>query len=165
MMQFNVLGTPAPQGSKKAIPIARKGPAGQKVYTGKVSLVESSATVKPWRELVTAAAVAQRRAGAKPFHGAVSVTIAFYLRRPKAHYRAGRYAHLVLPSAPAYPNVKPDIDKLVRSTLDALTAAKVYRDDAEVVELHVAKWYADGREPGCVITIKPATVPARAATA
>lgn len=151
MVSFNVNGTPGPQGSKKAIPLSR-GKGAAKVFTGKVSMVESSAKVKPWREDVRAAAAAAIPA---PIHGPVNVMITFFLTRPKAHYRTGKFAHLLKPDAPLYPDVKPDIDKLYRSTLDALKSAGVYADDCKVVDLSGGKRYADHRVPGAFIQILP----------
>lgn len=54
-VEFRVHGIPGPQGSKNAIPLA-KTVNGKKVFTGKVSMVESSLKVKPWRAAVEAAA-------------------------------------------------------------------------------------------------------------
>lgn len=149
MVAFTVFGTPAPQGSKKAIPISR-GKGAARVYTGKVSMVESSAKVKPWRAAVVEAAKAT---GAAMLPGGVNVSLTFYLQRPEGHYGTGRNAGNLKPSAPLYPTVKPDADKLVRSTLDALTTAGIYTDDARVVDLHVAKRYADHRAPGAYVQV------------
>jgi len=151
MVSFNVNGIPGPQGSKKAIPLSR-GKGAARVYTGKVALVESSAKVKPWRAAVVEAAKA---AVPVMIVGAVNVSITFYLPRPKNHYGTGRNAARLRASAPLYPAVKPDADKLVRSTLDALTSAGAYSDDAVVVDLHSAKRYADHREPGAWIQLLP----------
>ena len=41
-----------------------------------------------------------------------------------------------------YPCVKPDMDKLIRNTLDGLTQAGIYRDDAQVIRMAVVKLYA-----------------------
>lgn len=152
MVSFRVVGTPGPQGSKKAIPISKKGPDGSRVFTGKVNMIESSTKVKPWRAQV---AEQFKATGAAKINGAVSVGITFFLARPKAHYRTGKFAHLLKPTAPLYPEGKPDIDKLVRSTLDALTQSGAYHDDAKVVNLHVSKRFADHREPGAVIQLIP----------
>lgn len=151
MVAFSVFGIPGPQGSKKAIPLS-KGKGAARVYTGKVSMVESSAKVKPWRSDVRIAALAN---GAESIEGAVTVSITFYLPRPEGHYGTGRNAGTLKPSAPLYPAVKPDVDKLVRSTLDALTSAGVYTDDARVVDLHTGKRYADHRAPGAYIQVMP----------
>ena len=49
----------------------------------------------------------------------------------------------------------PDVDKLVRSTMDALTKAGLYDDDRRVARLTASKTYAGGlaslAEPGCLI--------------
>ena len=48
----------------------------------------------------------------------------------------------------------PHIDKLLRSTFDALTQARVWEDDARAVEVSASKLeLVDGELPGAVITI------------
>ncbi len=152
MTTFAVYGIPAPQGSKRAMPQSKIGANGKRYFTGKVNLIESSAKVKPWRAAVHEEA---RKHFPAPIPGAVAVDLWFYLPRPKEHYRTGRFAHLLKPSAPAFPAVKPDGDKLIRSTLDALTTAGAYRDDAAVVDYTAKKRYADGCQPGAVIRVRP----------
>lgn len=117
---FFVTGTPAPQGSKKGF-----------VRGGRAVLVESSAKVKPWREDVRAAA--QEAAGPDwvPFGGAVVVHVTFWLKRPLSAPKTTR----------TLPTTKPDLDKLIRSTMDALTSAGVYRDDSIAVDIQIAKRY------------------------
>jgi crossover junction endodeoxyribonuclease RusA len=149
-VSFSVNGLPGPQGSKKGIAISKKGADGGRVYTGKVAMIESSTKVKPWRAEVVAAAKAAR---VQCIDGPVNVSITFYLPRPQGHYRTGKFAGLLRDAAPRFPNVKPDVDKLVRATLDALTTARAYTDDAVVVDLHTAKRYADNRAPGANIQI------------
>ena len=147
MLVIEVVGDPAPQGSKRAIPIKSKATG---AFTGKVNMVESSKKVKPWRTDVRDAVLALKAA---PIDGAVNVGITFFLKRPKAHYRTGKFAHLLRDDAPVYPDVKPDIDKLARATLDALTSAGIYADDCKVVDLHTRKRYADHRLPGASIQL------------
>ena len=142
MTTIRVFGTPAPQGSKRGI--VNKS-------TGKVSLIESSAKVKPWRQDVRAAAI---EAGAH-FDGPVRLTVGFLLRRPASHYRTGKNAHLLRDAAPRHPGKKPDIDKLLRSTLDGLGESGIWRDDAQVVEVVARKLYADHEPVGAHITIEP----------
>ncbi|WP_427017836.1 RusA family crossover junction endodeoxyribonuclease [Pseudarthrobacter sp. P1] len=144
-LSFTVEGTPGPQGSKNAFAVKKGGR-----YTGRVAVVESSAKVGPWREQVAWAA---RQCHQGTITGPVSVAIVFYLPRPRGHYGTGRNAGSLRASAPALPAVKPDADKLARSTLDALTTARVYTDDAVVVDLAVKKRYADGRPPGAAIEV------------
>lgn len=126
-----VIDLPAPQGSKR--------------HVGKGVMVESSARVKPWREAVKAAVLTSAGVNGVSFAydiaGPVRVKITFTLPRPKAHYRTGRNAHLLRDNAPLYPASKPDIDKLLRSTLDAIVAAGVIADDAQIVDCEARKVY------------------------
>jgi Holliday junction resolvase RusA-like endonuclease len=48
------------------------------------------------------------------------------------------------------PSVRPDLDKLARATLDALTTAQVVTDDAQVCDLWVSKRYGI---PGADVTV------------
>lgn len=146
------VGTPAPQGSKKAF-----------VVGGHARVVDDSKKTKPWRQDVTSAAHSALQDWPDAAHtlavGPLHVTIVFFLARPKAHYGTGRNAAVLKPTAPIYVDKKPDVDKLVRSTLDALTDAGVYRDDNQVARLWVEKQYADSAT-GAQIMIRPLTAPA-----
>lgn len=120
VIQFTVIGDPAPQGSKSF-----KG----FLPNGKANMQESSKAVRPWRQDV---AFAGREAmqGREPLDGPLMASIVFTVRKPA--------------SAPkrktTYPSRKPDLDKLLRSTMDALVTAGVIADDARVVEFtQVAK--------------------------
>lgn len=156
-LRITVYGQPAPQGSKR--------------HLGRGVMVESSKAVAPWRADVKAAAEAAIAcpcpdqcggiAASYPLDGPVIVRAVFTATRPKSHYRTGRNAHLLRDDAPARPQKKPDLDKLLRSTLDALTAAAVITDDSRVVEVERAAkvWAGEDPEaldrPGAVITIRP----------
>jgi Holliday junction resolvase RusA-like endonuclease len=152
---FTVVGTPAPQGSKRARAIYA-GRGQDRQFTGKIAQVESSTKVAPWREAVKTAAY-QARDGQPPLDGAVLVTVSFYLARPRSHYRTGRNAHLLRDNAPAWPATKPDIDKLLRSTLDGLGEAGIFTDDARVASVSMSKIYAGPQQPldvpGALISI------------
>lgn len=114
-IQFTVIGDPAPQGSKKLV--------------GNGIMVESSKKVKPWRQDV---AFAGREAmqGREPLDGPLMASIVFTVRKPASAPKKRR----------VYPNRKPDLDKLLRSTMDALVTAGVIADDSRVVEFtQVAK--------------------------
>jgi Holliday junction resolvase RusA-like endonuclease len=138
-LNFDVYGLPAPQGSKR--------------HVGNGVMVESSKNVKPWREAVKHAALdTEGRFGKQP----VAVWVTFYLPRPRGHFRTGKHANELRPAAPGpWPMTKPDVDKLVRSTCDALKDAGVYHDDACVAVLDATKVYADHRPPGANVTVKP----------
>lgn len=139
-MIIHVVGTPAPQGSKRGFPVKRKN------GTIGVALTESAgAPLKSWREDVRTAATAEAKehGWATPPRGTpIDMAVTFYLRRPKSHYRTGANAHLLRADAPIYPTGKPDVDKLLRATLDALTSAGIYDDDSTVVHVDLRKSYA-----------------------
>jgi Holliday junction resolvase RusA-like endonuclease len=145
-LTINVIGTPAPQGSKSAY-----------VVNGRAVMTESSKKVKPWRQDVKQAARdALPDIGWNAYTGPVELAITFYMPRPKAHYRTGRHAHELRPDAPSYVDKMPDLSKLVRSTEDALSEARVWGDDRQVARLTVEKRYADAAT-GARITITPLT--------
>lgn len=114
VITLQVYGSPAPQGSKKFVGIAKS--------TGRGILVESSKRVKPWRQDVKAAAEIVR-AGAEPLDGNLVMRMVFTVPKPKSAPKTRR----------TYPNVKPDVSKLARSTEDALVDAGLIRDDARIV--------------------------------
>lgn len=146
-MRITVVGIPAPQGSKKGF-----------VVKGKVVMAESSKKVAPWRQDVKAAALkAIEGSDTYPLTGPVHVTISFLMPRPGYHFRTGARASELKPNAPTHVDKKPDVDKLLRSTFDALGEAGVWRDDAQVASLTVAKAYANGH-PGAVIDVAPVPV-------
>lgn len=150
VLSFTAHGTPAPQGSKNTA--AQKNKAGE--YTGKVNVYESSKALKPWRQIVAAAA---RAARGPRIEGPVILTIEFRYPRPKAHYGTGRNAGILKDWAPAYHLTKPDIDKTERGILDALTMAGVYRDDSQVVSVTTWKAYADNGAPGVTVHVATPT--------
>lgn len=143
---ITVHGRPAPQGSKR--------------HVGNGIMIESSKAVKPWREDVKNAGLAAMGWGSRPcLDGPLSVSMVFYFPRPASHYGTGRNATRLRPSAPIAPHMPPDLSKLARATEDALTDARVWRDDSRVIEYtRLAKAYLDpaaGRStPGAVITIQ-----------
>ncbi|WP_420100159.1 RusA family crossover junction endodeoxyribonuclease [Corynebacterium sp.] len=129
MTAFFVPGTPAPQGSKKYV--------GHRA--GRPVLLESSAKVRPWRAVVAQVAALNCRG---IIDGPVHVTTEFVMPRPKSLPK--RVLHMVK---------KPDLDKLIRSTLDALSGI-AYVDDNRVTTIHASKRYATTGEPtGAHITV------------
>jgi crossover junction endodeoxyribonuclease RusA len=128
-LELYVIGVPAPQGSKR--------------HVGNGRMIESSKKVKPWREAVHRAVqeVIGGNANFKPFDGPLRITVTFYLPKPTT-------VHRILPTVP------PDLDKLDRGLLDALTLAGVWEDDSLVVEIVSSKRYVRaGRPSGAVFQI------------
>jgi crossover junction endodeoxyribonuclease RusA len=110
-----VYGSPAAQGSKRFVGIAKT--------TGRGIMVEMSKKVAPWRQDVKAAAELVR-AGAEPIDAPLTVRMVFTMPKPASAPKRRR----------TWPMRTPDLSKLCRSTEDALTQAGVWRDDARVVE-------------------------------
>lgn len=130
MIDVFVYGEPAPQGSKRALPLG--GKAG-----GKTILVESSKKVAPWREAV-ARAIAQLPPGCRGLDGPLSAKITWYLRAPTS---------LSKKKLALGPCRKPDGDKLLRSTWDGITQGGGWADDARVVWFIGFKQFALGNQP------------------
>lgn len=142
-LYVEVDGLPAPQGSKRAY-----------VVGGRARLAESSSKVKPWRADVRTAAIAALEAADRTEHlpGPLRVIVTFVLPRPRYHFGTGANAHLLKPKAPHLVDKRPDLDKLLRSTLDGLGEAGVWHDDAQVAVVLATKRYARQR-PGAQIVI------------
>jgi Holliday junction resolvase RusA-like endonuclease len=123
-------------------------------------MVEQSPNLAPWRALVTQAAVAARgRAGWHPDAQApLALGVTFTVQRPSSHWRTGKHSHLLRPAAPEHPVTRPDLDKLIRSTMDALTDAGAMSDDSRVISVSAMKAYPGASldaldSPGCVLRL------------
>jgi Holliday junction resolvase RusA-like endonuclease len=142
-LHITVTGTPRPQGSKDQF--------------GR----EASKGLPAWRSDIRTAAT-EVMLGIREFtegrfwNAPIAVTIQFTMPRPNGHYlpaNTRRAARALRPDAPTHHTGKPDIDKLERAVLDALSGL-VYRDDAQVV--HVEKCKVYGERPGADITVSEA---------
>lgn len=149
-----VYGVPAPQGSKKAHAIYRGSTKnGTRQFTGKVTVTEMSKRVAPWREAVRSAVEEAIRLQAAHdawegvLDGPVEVHITFALPRPKS----------VSVTRRPWPAVTPDLDKLIRSTLDGISMGGAWADDKLAVRIGVEKVYAGTPgalpRPGAVIDL------------
>ena len=126
---FDVIGRPAPQGSKKSI--------------GNNRFIESSKFLPAWRNTVKQAAEdAVTIEGWAKVSGPVELEVMFYLDRPSSVSTVKR----------PQPTVPPDLDKLIRGVGDALTGV-VYDDDSQVIRCLAWKVYADTRPPGAFIRV------------
>jgi Holliday junction resolvase RusA-like endonuclease len=127
MLTFTVFGVAQSKGSMRAFT-----PRGMKFPI----VTDSNRKAKAWAQLVAegASRALGQQLAPKMLTTPIRVTIAFYLPRPKRFAKRGArpIAHLTA----------PDIDKLLRSVLDALTEV-LYLDDAQVVEVLAMKRYAD----------------------
>lgn len=126
-LSWTVYGVPAPQGSARAF-LHRT--------TGRIVVTHGCSRTVAWRQQVSAALIeelAQRghdphTAGPLfPRPAAVRVTATFYLARPKS-----------LPKRFVTPTARPDLDKLLRAALDAMTGL-AFEDDSQVAEIRTVK--------------------------
>lgn len=139
-VHFTVFGKPQPAGSKSAYLNPK---------TGKINVSDSNKKSRPWKQQVAGAAADQVE---EVWTGPLALTVAFYVARPKGHYRTGRNADLLRDSAPVWPTTKPDTTKLLRAVEDSLIGV-LYRDDAQVVRQLVTKHYADDAPERCEVMV------------
>ena len=117
---FEVLGRPQPQGSIQSFRLA----------DGRPVITSDNKDLKPWRQ--AAGWMAKHAMQGKhmlPRTEPVSIHVEFYLRPPKS-----------LPKRIAYHLTKPDLDKMLRACLDAMTGI-VFTDDSQVFKASVEKHY------------------------
>jgi crossover junction endodeoxyribonuclease RusA len=134
-----VAGKPAPQGSIRAIVHKSTGRA--------VAIKDNNTTQKTWRGDIREHCLDTEGQPRARFDGPVRVLLEFVMPRP-----------LSTPKKSTPPAVKkPDIDKLQRAVLDAISSAGVWRDDSQVVDIHATKRLAELDETsGCRIRIEVA---------
>lgn len=131
LVEFFVPGRPAPQGSKR--------------HVGQGIMVESSRQLGPWRERVALAAH-NAMAASGLLAGPITLALDFVLPRPKSTPKRRT------PAA----TKRPDVDKLARAVLDAITDV-IIADDAQVIELRATKRLAELAEtPGVQIRVRDA---------
>ena len=132
---FYVAGRPAPQGSKASL--------------GRGRFKEQSPHLDAWRSDVRNAAI--QHAGEALISEPVLVEYVFLFRRPNCHYRSSNPARGMKDDAPTWVAKAPDLDKLQRSTNDALTGV-IWVDDAQVVATLAQKRF-DAERQGAYVRI------------
>lgn len=150
-VRFRVAGTPIPQGSKRIL----VNPATKRA----VMLDANRLGLSEWRRDVTTEAIhAMSDQGISRFEGGTNVNLAFRFVRPSNHWypiNSKRLSPELKPGSPIYHVQTPDLDKLIRAILDALTAANVWADDKQVYACHATKWWADyGEQPGVLVVVQ-----------
>lgn len=127
VIRFQVHGLPVPQGSTRAW-----------VVHGRPIITSSAKGLSTWRRLV--ADVAQNFAPREPWDGPVGIELHFGLPKPKSAPKKKR----------VWPDKRPDLDKLTRAVLDALTYV-VFADDSQVIEIQASKDYG---APGVFVEVR-----------
>lgn len=132
VFEFDVVGRPAPQGSKSAV-----------VVNGRARLLEGRTRGErerhaEWRHAVADAAwVAMSRARrSTPILGPVEVSALVRMPRPKSAPKSWRWHHR-----------RPDLDKIQRSIGDSLQVAGVVGDDSQIARWVVEKVLCPPGEP------------------
>lgn len=113
-----------PQGSKNAF-----------VVNGRAVIAEASKGFKPWRSEVARIIRTSADGWEMPDKDdPIGVVIHFIYKQPKSSTRA-------------FFTIKPDIDKLSRAMLDAITeAGNIWHDDQQVIYLEAWKSYGSADE-------------------
>ena len=139
MITFEVTGLPRAKGSWKPI----------KTKHGKIIMMANKDKDgidrnKEWEIMVADKALVTMQD--KPLmEGALLVLLAFTFPRPKSITVKKRPHH----------TVSPDLDKLVRACLDAMTHT-VYMDDSQIVSINATKSYCnEDQRPGVSIEVRP----------
>lgn len=125
---------------------------------------------EPWRGSIRNALNENFRFGFENYESAAyCVSLWFQFKRPKSHFRSGKYSHLLKDSAPGLHTQKPDVDNLAKLImdeaenhnkelepyeelmLDELKLNRIYKNDSQICKLVSMKtWSVD---PGCVVSI------------
>ncbi len=156
MITLDILGTPAPKGSSRAF---------MNRSTGRAVLAPGGSAVNALKIKAWSTSVREQALLALPeqcvepvfVNTPLVVVIVFRMARPSGHWGKGKNAGKISSKAAAAPMSKPDIDKLVRATLDALTGL-VFDDDSRISQLSAVKeWAMPGRE-GARITVEKLSV-------
>ncbi len=119
-ISFFVAGEPKAKGSTRSF-----------VIKGKAVTTSSNRNLKQWELRIAHEAQACVPLGFCDGESAYKVEVRFQFPEPKSHAKAYIYWH----------TKRPDIDKLGRAVLDALTGV-CWHDDAQVMELLLQKEYA-----------------------
>lgn len=146
---FDVLGTPAPKGSSRPMLNRKTGIAFS--FAGGSPVTERK--IKAWSTAVREMSLETIGERAEPVYvrEPLSVEIVFRMVRPMGHWGKGRNAGRISDKAPIAPMGKPDIDKLVRTTLDAMTGL-VFDDDSRIARLVATKeWAMPGHEGARIV--------------
>lgn len=122
---FVVHGVPIPQGSTRAfLPKGWKRPI----------ITAANSKTKPWRQEIAGCALAEmERLGLSKIGRKIGVKVSAYFSFPRPQS---------LPKRVCDKTSKPDLDKLVRALLDAMTGV-VFEDDSQVVMFAAKKGFGN----------------------
>ncbi len=154
MISFFVHGKAVPKGSARAMQGPPRGPACGKCglrKRGYPYVINANDKTKSWEKSIRGAArVAMMKA--EKINGAVKAELVFFMERPKDHHVANdrsrplkkKHQDTILHTK------KPDVDKLSRAVLDALTDI-CFGDDSTVYRMPAVKYW--GPRPGAYLVL------------
>lgn len=124
-------------------PIARAEPNIVR-FGQRYGMADSDATKKGKRDWFS---TWQNAGSPRLIDGPIQCELLIVVDRPKSHFGTGRNADLLKPTAPRFPETKPDISNVLKLVEDALKS-RAFRDDSQIVGLTATKRYAvDGERP------------------
>jgi Holliday junction resolvase RusA-like endonuclease len=146
VIAIEVRGTPVPQGSGRSF-----------LAGGRAVHVTRTAPLLAWRGAIATEA-RTGMAGRPLLDGPVALEVEFRpAARPARHWlpaNARRLLRVLRLDAPVHHASAPDIDKLCRAVLDALSSV-VWVDDCQVARLVASKrWPDEGEAPGASIRVR-----------
>ena len=131
MISFTAYGKPEPQGSARAF-----------VVRGRAIVTSDNPALKEWRTQLGRAAQACPDYTGVLIPGPVRIEATFLLQKSKSR-----------PRRDTHPTSNPDLDKLARALLDAITGVLIANDN-QVCDLDVRKrWAEAGDAPHVTVTV------------
>jgi len=144
-----------PRTKDKVMSLCRSILGGRKFFP-MTQVVPASKGMKKWEKAVNDKARTAMLADPGPIENPVIVKMQFFLKRPQNHTGSGRNEGVLKEWAERLlPTKTPDLDKLIRSTNDAMTGV-VYTDDCQIVAIIPTKRY--GKNPGVMIEVAEMTL-------
>ena len=86
-------------------------------------------------------ALIHNEAPQSPLQGPIFITCKFHCARPKNHYKTGKNADQLKPTAPIWCQTRPDIDNYLKFILDSSNGV-LFKDDSQVVKVEMSKTYS-----------------------
>ena len=134
MVEFTINGDP------KAQKRHRYRRTSNRIITYDPSSKDKEATAKQMASLMPST----------PFKEPINIMLMFYMKRPKKHFRTGKFSSELKPNQPTEHTNRPDIDNLIKYFLDAGNKI-IWEDDSYVTGIYAKKMYS--REPRTEVEI------------
>ena len=126
-MRFTVIGTPKPL---KRHRVARSGHMYDPSIQDKKAFSLQANIMKP----------------GKPLSGALKISLKFYFKRPKSHYRTGKFSKLLKENISGnYNDKKPDLDNLIKLVCDSMEGSW-FKNDSQISSIRAEKFYCNQTE-------------------